>query len=70
MEKTPVLHNTDPILSRLSELTDNLHFGSDGLGEGSVVLPVILVERIFDRDDGVLLAQILVDFDNLGAGVG
>ena len=53
-----------------TELTDNLHFGSDGLGEGSVILPVILVEGVLDGDDGVLVAQILVDLDDLRAGVG
>lgn len=66
IEKTQRGPDTVPI----TKLTNDLYFGSDGLSEGSVVLPVILVERVFDGDNGVLFTQILVDFDNLGASVG
>src|SRR5699024_8371333 len=50
-------------------VANDLDLVAELLGEGDVSLPVVLVQRVLDGDDRVLLDQVSVDLNHLGGAV-
>jgi len=49
-------------------VADDLYLVAEGLGHLDVAVPVILVQRILDRDDGILVDPLRVQLDHLLGG--
>ena len=46
-------------------VADNLNFTAEFFGQTGIALPIILIERIFNRNDRISVYPLFVDFDHL-----